>query len=178
LHEGADVMNGSTHKTLPGPQGGMVLSDSGLAYGDADTNSNWVNPTKFAWDDFDWIRYACQTANSEEDAINLLTTEIQQAYKISQQPPIVPQSYYLPIYGTGPDNLGDQSIYVDHVGYIQDNYFIFKNINVSATGKSVLSNGSLINIAITNAGADYVPETTQIIIDKYYFFIKCVFLFY
>ena len=27
LKEGADVMNGSTHKTLPGPQGGMVLSD-------------------------------------------------------------------------------------------------------------------------------------------------------
>ncbi len=27
LHEGADLMNGSTHKTLPGPQGGMVLSD-------------------------------------------------------------------------------------------------------------------------------------------------------
>jgi len=27
LHEGADVMTGSTHKTLPGPQGGMVLSD-------------------------------------------------------------------------------------------------------------------------------------------------------
>jgi glycine hydroxymethyltransferase len=28
LREGADVMNGSTHKTLPGPQGGMVLSDN------------------------------------------------------------------------------------------------------------------------------------------------------
>ncbi|HLE47213.1 MAG TPA: serine hydroxymethyltransferase [Candidatus Thermoplasmatota archaeon] len=27
LHEGADVMTGSTHKTLPGPQGGIVLSD-------------------------------------------------------------------------------------------------------------------------------------------------------
>ncbi|MDH7516804.1 MAG: serine hydroxymethyltransferase [Candidatus Thermoplasmatota archaeon] len=27
LREGADVMNGSTHKTLPGPQGGVVLSD-------------------------------------------------------------------------------------------------------------------------------------------------------
>ncbi len=27
LREGADVMNGSTHKTLPGPQGGMILSD-------------------------------------------------------------------------------------------------------------------------------------------------------
>lgn len=27
LREGADVMSGSTHKTLPGPQGGVVLSD-------------------------------------------------------------------------------------------------------------------------------------------------------
>ncbi|MCJ7571994.1 MAG: serine hydroxymethyltransferase [Candidatus Thermoplasmatota archaeon] len=27
LREGADVMTGSTHKTLPGPQGGMILSD-------------------------------------------------------------------------------------------------------------------------------------------------------
>jgi glycine hydroxymethyltransferase len=27
LREGADVMNGSTHKTLPGPQGGVVLSN-------------------------------------------------------------------------------------------------------------------------------------------------------
>lgn len=27
LQEGADVMCGSTHKTLPGPQGGMILSD-------------------------------------------------------------------------------------------------------------------------------------------------------
>ncbi len=27
LKEGADVMSGSTHKTLPGPQGGMIVSD-------------------------------------------------------------------------------------------------------------------------------------------------------
>jgi glycine hydroxymethyltransferase len=27
LREGADVMTGSTHKTLPGPQGGMLVSD-------------------------------------------------------------------------------------------------------------------------------------------------------
>ncbi len=27
LKEGADVMTGSTHKTLPGPQGGMILAD-------------------------------------------------------------------------------------------------------------------------------------------------------
>jgi hypothetical protein len=54
---------------------GMVLTDAGLAFGDADTLSYWVNPTKNAWDDFDWIRYACQTANNEDQAINLLTTE-------------------------------------------------------------------------------------------------------
>ena len=27
LREGADIMSGSTHKTLPGPQGGMIVSD-------------------------------------------------------------------------------------------------------------------------------------------------------
>jgi len=53
---------------------GMVLTDAGLAFGDADTMSRWVNPTKSAWDDFDWIRYACQTANNEDEAISLLTT--------------------------------------------------------------------------------------------------------
>jgi hypothetical protein len=54
---------------------GMVLTDAGLAFGDADTGSQWVNPTKNAWDDFDWIRYACQSADNEEEAISFLTTE-------------------------------------------------------------------------------------------------------
>jgi glycine hydroxymethyltransferase len=31
LREGADVMCGSTHKTLPGPQGGMILSNRGTS---------------------------------------------------------------------------------------------------------------------------------------------------
>ena len=62
--------------TLPSiVKAGMVLTDAGLAFGDADTGSYWVNPTKNAWDDFDWIRYACQTADNEDEAINLLTTE-------------------------------------------------------------------------------------------------------
>jgi len=62
--------------TLPNiVKAGMVLTDAGLAFGDADTPSNWVNPTNHAWDDFDWIRYACQTANNENEAIDLLTTE-------------------------------------------------------------------------------------------------------
>jgi len=62
--------------TLPDiVKAGMVLTDAGLAFGDADTLSKWINPTKNAWDDFDWIRYACQTADTEDDAILLLTAE-------------------------------------------------------------------------------------------------------
>lgn len=55
---------------------GMSLSVSGIAYGDADTNSNWKNPTKNAWDDFDWMRYACQKAENEEEAVKLLTEDV------------------------------------------------------------------------------------------------------
>ena len=62
--------------TLPNiVKAGMVLTDAGLAFGDADTLSRGVNPTKNAWDDSDWIRYACQTADNEDEAITLLTTE-------------------------------------------------------------------------------------------------------
>jgi len=62
--------------TLPNiVKAGMVVTDAGLAFGDADTLSGWINPTKNAWDDFDWIRFACQTADTEDEAINLLTTE-------------------------------------------------------------------------------------------------------
>jgi len=51
---------------------GMLMSDADIAYGDADSPTFYVNPTKFAWDDFDWLRYAAQTAGSTEEAINLL----------------------------------------------------------------------------------------------------------
>jgi hypothetical protein len=62
--------------TLPDiVKAGMVLTDAGLAFGDADTLSKWINPTKNAWDDFDWIRYACQSADNEDEAISLLTAE-------------------------------------------------------------------------------------------------------
>ncbi len=44
LHEGADVMNGSTHKTLPGPQGGMVLSDH---KGDTDEDKSFLRKLSF-----------------------------------------------------------------------------------------------------------------------------------
>jgi len=55
---------------------GMSLSDVGISYGDADTNSKWKNPSEYAWDDFDWIRYACEKADNEDEAISLMTKDV------------------------------------------------------------------------------------------------------
>ncbi len=55
---------------------GMSLSKAGISYGDADSGSRWVNPTKNAWDDFDWIRYACEKAENEDEAVSLLTENV------------------------------------------------------------------------------------------------------
>lgn len=55
---------------------GMTLTDAGLAFGDADTGSNWINPTRYAWDDFDWIRYACEKADNSDQAVDLLTLDL------------------------------------------------------------------------------------------------------
>ncbi|MDD3493324.1 MAG: hypothetical protein PHZ19_07525 [Candidatus Thermoplasmatota archaeon] len=54
---------------------GMLLTQAGLALGDADTLSYLVNPTRHAWDDFDWMRYAAQSADTLEEAVELLTAE-------------------------------------------------------------------------------------------------------
>ncbi len=54
---------------------GMSLSEEGICYGDADTGSKRINPSRYAWDDFDWIRLACEKANNEEEAVNILTKE-------------------------------------------------------------------------------------------------------
>jgi len=55
---------------------GMTLTDAGLAFGDADSMSRWVNPSQYSWDDFDWIRYACEQADAAEEAAYMLTTEV------------------------------------------------------------------------------------------------------
>jgi len=44
LREGADLMSGSTHKTLPGPQGGMILSDHA---GDTDEDKSFLRKIGF-----------------------------------------------------------------------------------------------------------------------------------
>ena len=54
---------------------GMLMSDAGLAFGDADTLSYRVNPTRHAWDDFDWMRYAAQSADTFDEAVQLLTED-------------------------------------------------------------------------------------------------------
>ncbi|GAF73289.1 unnamed protein product, partial [marine sediment metagenome] len=37
---------------------------------------NWKNPTRNAWDDFDWMRYACEKADDEDEAVELLTKDL------------------------------------------------------------------------------------------------------
>ena len=44
LREGADVMSGSTHKTLPGPQGGMIVSDH---KGETDEDKSFLRKLSF-----------------------------------------------------------------------------------------------------------------------------------
>ncbi len=55
---------------------GMAFSDVGISYGEADSYSKWVNPTKFGWDDFDWLRYTCQEADTESEAVKLITEDV------------------------------------------------------------------------------------------------------
>ena len=51
-----------------------------MAFGDADTNSNWINPSRYAWDDFDWIRYSCEKADNIDQAVLLLTEDVVNKY--------------------------------------------------------------------------------------------------
>jgi len=44
LREGADIMSGSTHKSLPGPQGGLILSDH---KGDTDEDKSFLRKLGF-----------------------------------------------------------------------------------------------------------------------------------
>ncbi|HDM67181.1 MAG TPA: hypothetical protein ENG62_02205, partial [Thermoplasmatales archaeon] len=67
----------SRNDTIPSVvKAGMMISDAGLAFGDADTNSRWVNPSRYAWDDFDWLRYACENSNDTSEAVYCLTVEV------------------------------------------------------------------------------------------------------
>ena len=51
---------------------GMMMSDAGIAYGDADSPTLYINPTRRAWDDFDWLLYAAENASNEDEALQRL----------------------------------------------------------------------------------------------------------
>jgi len=51
---------------------GMLMSDAGIAYGDADSPTLYINPTRNAWDDFDWLLYAAENASNADEAIQRL----------------------------------------------------------------------------------------------------------
>ena len=54
---------------------GMALTDKGISYGDNDIDLLYVNPSEYAWDDFDWLRYGYQTARDEDSSVRLLVDE-------------------------------------------------------------------------------------------------------
>ena len=51
---------------------GMMMSDAAIVYGDADSPTAYINPTKYAWDDFDWLMYAAENASSVDEAMSRL----------------------------------------------------------------------------------------------------------
>ncbi len=62
---------------------GMLINDVGIAFGDADTISYMVNPSPYAWDDFDWLRYAAQSADDIEEAMELLIRAVERLHATS-----------------------------------------------------------------------------------------------
>ena len=62
---------------------GMLINDAGIAFGDADTISYLINPSRHAWDDFDWLRYAAQSADNIEEAVELLIHVVKKLHATS-----------------------------------------------------------------------------------------------
>ncbi len=100
---------------------GMTLTNVGLAFGDADSLSRWINPSPFAWDDFDWIRYACEQANTTQEAVNLLTIDVVDI----MHAPGVSENLFI----VGPDK-----------GYVIEADAVRYNIKEISNGYDVISN--------------------------------------
>jgi len=152
---------------------GMTLTDAGLAFGDSDTNSGWNNPTRYSWDDFDWIRYACQTANNEDEAVSLLTEDAVKQMHASG----VSENLFVVGPNTGFVVEGDAFHYeveeINNGVAVRHNYpkllwrtQLIKRLPISKSfdtvvEKSVRKNGvirlgSLYGVRVTEIGEDYV----------------------
>lgn len=157
---------------------GMCLTDAGIVFGDADTVSNWKNPTRHAWDDFDWIRYACQTADTEEEAVELLTEDAVKKLHATG----VPENLFV----VGPDkgfvieadvihyDVEEVDSFVAMSNYAKNLWkksFIYRAVAPSydavfegsvRKGRTVrLGFGSIFGIKITDIGTDYI-EVKQV----------------
>jgi hypothetical protein len=169
----------SEKDTLPNiVKAGMCFTDAGLAFGDADTVSNWKNPSKYAWDDFDWIRYAAQSADTEKEALDLLTEEVVDDLHATGVPEnlfvVGPESGFVVEADVIHYDITEVSDYVVMSNYAKNLWkksIFYRTIGPSfdATfegtvrkGKTVrLGFGSIFGIRILDIGSDYV-EVKQI----------------
>ncbi len=157
---------------------GMCFTDAGLAFGDADTITNWKNPTQNAWDDFDWIRYACQTADNEKEAVSLLTEDAVDKYHATG----VPENLFV----VGPDEgyvieadvihhktkkVDDFVVMTNYAKELWKKSFIYRSIAKSFDKEFEgtirekrairLGFGSIFGLRVMNVGHDYI-EVKQI----------------
>ena len=100
---------------------GMVLTDAGIAFGDADSLSRWVNPSKYSWDDFDWIRYACEQAETSQEAVDLLTTDVVDA----MHAPGVSENLF--VVGSDRGYIVEADAVQYHIKEITDGYDVISN---------------------------------------------------
>ncbi len=180
---GKEIHNINQHKyfgvvtledTIPNiVKSGMALSDAGICYGDSDTNSGWINPTKNAWDDFDWIRYACEQANSEEEAVDLLTKKCVDelhATGVSENLFIVgPETGYVvesDAYRYKIDKITDGVLVQHNYPKLLWKYQIIKTLPISTNFNSIVEKevrkrnivrlGSIYGIRVNEIGDEYI----------------------
>jgi hypothetical protein len=158
---------------------GMCFTSAGLCFGDADTITNWRNPTRHAWDDFDWIRHAAQTADDEEQAVDLLTKDAVDRLHA----PGVPENLFV----VGPNKgyvvegdvihydvsevLDDVEVMSNYAKQLWDESFLLRMIAPSfdatfegevTKGQIIrLGNGCIYGIKIIDIGSDHI-EVKQI----------------
>lgn len=91
LREGADLLFGSTHKTFPGPQGGIILTNNEDVHRRVELLANFrplkgptlvCNPhlariasTGIVLEETDWPRYAAQVVSNAQTMANVLREE-------------------------------------------------------------------------------------------------------
>jgi len=151
---------------------GMMINDAGIAFADADVLSYTTNPSPYAWDDFDWMRYAAQSAASLEEAVQLLSEVVKKmhATKIAENIFVAGEEKGAIIEG---DAIHFTVKYIDDGIAVQSNYpkelwrkhiiyplFISSNFSSNFTGwvrkNSIIRMGGLFGIKVSEIGENYI----------------------